>query len=229
VTASAEGTLSNEIVKFLRFCKENGEQKLGRNPYSADLLQYFQNYAETVIEAEVQERLSEEMTAPKCIRTLKLVISNVVYEISRRRGTWWRIVFPACQLVNLGFWTTRYGTYTSSDLLHPPAMQLRAGLQLWAKRFEPDWWSKMATQEVESQVGAPCASSKPSRAEWIRAQLKECGWSSSDPIGFGGPDRKTVERIMRGERVHNNSLKKIAVALSAGRKTPMSVSDIPDA
>ena len=70
----------------------------------------------------------------------------------------------------------------------------------------------------------------PKRADWLKARLRERGWSASDLNGRGGPDKNTVLKVSRGLSVTNNSLSKLATALSWDtRFRPIAVSDIPDA
>jgi DNA-binding Xre family transcriptional regulator len=66
----------------------------------------------------------------------------------------------------------------------------------------------------------------PNRVSWLKARLLERGWSNSDPSNHRGPDRKTIERILRGEAVRNDILKKLAEALST-KPPKVSVEDIP--
>jgi hypothetical protein len=67
----------------------------------------------------------------------------------------------------------------------------------------------------------------PVRSSWLDERLRERGWGSSDPYKFGGPDRKTVEKLLRGERVRNDILEKLATALSQ-RGVEVKVLDIPN-
>jgi hypothetical protein len=66
----------------------------------------------------------------------------------------------------------------------------------------------------------------PKRGSWLKERLLERGWSNSDPSKYGGPDRKTIEKILRGEAVRNDVLDKAASALSKKHAT-VSVLDIP--
>ncbi len=56
--------------------------------------------------------------------------------------------------------------------------------------------------------------------------MLERGWSTADASKFGGPDRKTIEKILRGEAVRNDVLEKLAVALSK-RHEDVTVVDVP--
>ena len=66
----------------------------------------------------------------------------------------------------------------------------------------------------------------PARASWLKDRLLERGWSNSDPSEYEGPDRKTVQKILRGEAVRNDVLQKLADALSK-RHDKVNVLDIP--
>jgi hypothetical protein len=66
----------------------------------------------------------------------------------------------------------------------------------------------------------------PNRASWLKDQMLKRGWSNADPSKYGGPDRKTVEKILRGEAVRNDVLEKLADALSK-KYAMISVIDVP--
>jgi len=66
----------------------------------------------------------------------------------------------------------------------------------------------------------------PTRASWLRVRMLERGWGNADASKFGGPDRKTIEKILRGESVRNDVLEKLADAL-AKRHAKVSVVDVP--
>ena len=73
-----------------------------------------------------------------------------------------------------------------------------------------------------ADVGPPF----PARASWLRDRLLERGWGNSDPSEYDGPDRKTVQKLLRGEAVRNDVLQKLADALSQ-RHAKVNVLDIP--
>ncbi len=64
------------------------------------------------------------------------------------------------------------------------------------------------------------------RALWLKDRMLERGWSNTDSSKYRGPDRKTIEKILRGEAVRNDILEKLADALSH-RYAKVSVLDIP--
>jgi hypothetical protein len=55
----------------------------------------------------------------------------------------------------------------------------------------------------------------PLRAEWLRSQLAERAWNRNDPLRQGGPDPKTIDKVLRGEQVREDVLEKLAKSLSA--------------
>jgi hypothetical protein len=87
----------------------------------------------------------------------------------------------------------------------------------------------VSSSSGEGGDGAAVQDSRPcfySRMAWLKKCLLERGWSTSDPYTHGGPDRKTVEKVLRGERVRNDMLEKLAAALSQ-KCSQVSVLDIP--
>jgi hypothetical protein len=54
----------------------------------------------------------------------------------------------------------------------------------------------------------------PNRARWLRDRLRERGWSTNKPSGFGGPDHKTIKRILEGQPVQDGTIDKLLVALN---------------
>jgi hypothetical protein len=65
-----------------------------------------------------------------------------------------------------------------------------------------------------------------SRASWLQERLRERGWGSADASAFGGPDRKTIEKILDGKIVRNDILEKLATALSQ-KVSEVKVIEIP--
>lgn len=86
------------------------------------------------------------------------------------------------------------------------------------------------TPEPDAGEVAQVAPQSPSifreRSSWLDDCLLRRGWSTSDPYKWGGPDRKTIEKILRGEAVTNSVLLKLADALSKKGGT-VNVTDIP--
>jgi hypothetical protein len=64
------------------------------------------------------------------------------------------------------------------------------------------------------------------RVLWLEERLIERGWSTSDPSRYSGPDRKTIEKILRGEAVRNDVLERLADSLSK-KHSKIDVLEIP--
>ena len=66
------------------------------------------------------------------------------------------------------------------------------------------------------------------RASWLKERLQERSWNKHDLSrhGYGGPDHKTVQKILDGLPVREDVLHKVADAL-AKRKRTVTVLDIP--
>jgi hypothetical protein len=58
----------------------------------------------------------------------------------------------------------------------------------------------------------------PGRAAWLRERLRERVWSQNDIARHGGPDPKTVAKILRGEPVREDVLERLANVLSKKRE-----------
>lgn len=98
----------------------------------------------------------------------------------------------------------------------------------WARREELRRLAEGSKGDVRKAGGGKGAALMqrfPNRALWLKDKLLERGWSHSDPSEFGGPDRKTIEKILRAEPVRNDVLQKLANALS--KTTKVMVFDIP--
>ena len=71
----------------------------------------------------------------------------------------------------------------------------------------------------------------PHRASWLKDRLHERSWNQHDPHRQGGPDHKTVQKILDGTRVREDVLDKLATALSKAsdskRLPTVTVRDIP--
>jgi hypothetical protein len=57
----------------------------------------------------------------------------------------------------------------------------------------------------------------PRRATWLKERLTERGWNRNQPRKFGGPDPKTLDKILAGGEVREDVLEKLAIALSKKR------------
>jgi hypothetical protein len=55
------------------------------------------------------------------------------------------------------------------------------------------------------------------RASWLEDRLRERAWNRNHPSKFGGPDPKTIDKILAGGEVREDVLEKLASALSKKR------------
>ena len=66
---------------------------------------------------------------------------------------------------------------------------------------------------------------------WLNDRLRERSWNKHDVSRQGGPDRKTVQKILDGRPVREDLFEKLAEALSkapASKKLPaVNLLDIP--
>jgi hypothetical protein len=71
----------------------------------------------------------------------------------------------------------------------------------------------------------------PNRASWLKDRLQERSWNKHDVSRQGGPDRKTVQKILDSQQIREDVLEKLATALSkapASKKLPnVTVLDVP--
>jgi hypothetical protein len=66
----------------------------------------------------------------------------------------------------------------------------------------------------------------PNRAVWLREQLRKRSWNKHDLSGHGGPDHKTVQKVLDGYAVREDVLPKVADALSK-KNGSVAVLEIP--
>jgi hypothetical protein len=69
----------------------------------------------------------------------------------------------------------------------------------------------------------------PNRATWMAARLKERGWDKNSLYPCGGPDRKTVQKILDGKYVRAEVFKRVIDALNHQKKNGITITltDIP--
>src|ERR1019366_2820445 len=66
----------------------------------------------------------------------------------------------------------------------------------------------------------------PNRASWLKERLRERSWNKHDLLRHGGPDNKTVQKILNSLPVRADILEKLADALSKHKGT-VAVLEIP--
>lgn len=112
------------------------------------------------------------------------------------------------------------GVLRTDFAAQPPPVSIEAVLQkVLSRRLRRDYAGELfgetaGTAKPAVAPKSPGRKQFPKRAEWLNSRLRDMGWNESDPCRWGGPDRKTVQRILRGEAVGNAVLKKLADALS---------------
>jgi hypothetical protein len=228
----ARRQLEEKLRQFFESMKEKGEEKLGRNPRSEDLVPYFREYAAHWLKAEAQEwgaqtPLRNEMILP----WLGGAMSRIVHQICTREGVWVRAVLIAGQAANFGSSTTRFGTYTPQKLTKPKPEQLKALMVIDARDIQAELVRKAAGVEAGASTGVGKSDRDqlkkyPGRAAWLYEQLRIRAWSPQVLREHKGPDRKTTGRILHGLPVRFMTLEKLADSLSA--KVKVTSIEIPN-
>lgn len=135
------------------------------------------------------------------------------------------------------------GAITGEALCHA-ALKLRA--EAWARAAEGgfgasrdaasnvvdhDGAASIQPVTVKSGNGKDLVPQFPNRAAWLKDRLRERSWNKNDLSRHGGPDRKTVQKILNGQQIREEGLEKVATALSkahASKKLPqVALLDIP--
>jgi hypothetical protein len=108
----------------------------------------------------------------------------------------------------------------------------RAGVEVSVAWW--NWWVALfaARRQVWLARWATGVRNKPTRfpkrAEWLKRELYARGWTAEDVRKWGGPDAKTVRKILQGTSVREDVLSRLAEALSSSPKfRPVRTEDIP--
>ena len=214
----------------------------------------FQHYALSVIEVCSKEEIVHATSVSEARALIRDAVDDVLKAICKRAkiadgtrkppGVWLQTIKRACKAVNLGSWTTEYGTYDQTAFFHPPHMQLRALLLVQVRELEAQFWKRKAIIDQSAPLAGPIPPATdppkagtdvtsdgkehfPVRAKWLKERLYERGWSPQVLDSHGGPDRGTIRRIFNGLRVRPKTLNSVAFALSKWR-VKVSPSDIPN-
>jgi hypothetical protein len=247
--SEATQRVGEDIVDFLRKMKEGGESELGRNPNTDDLLPFFERYAASLIDAEYKQAILDAPSLPEARARIWTAIQKVVTDICRTRkekdgletqrpGDWQRTIKVAADAVDFCDWTTEYGTYSRKSLMRPKPQQLRALLLIqYAQPLVQEYTRRRATGLLSTPSTRPVsqdetASAFPVRAEWLKERLRDRDWSVAMLIKKGdGPDRKTIRKMMVGDRVTEATLVAVLKGLNNYRGNPpvpqLFLSDIP--
>ena len=273
LSASQQATLSEarkrleeDVIEFLLKMKNGGESELGHIPGSQDLIPFFQRYALSVIEMRNKEKIVNAGSISEARALIHNAVDVAVMTICKRgktvhgkrkhAGVWFPTIKHACKAVNLGWWTTKYGTYDKTAFSRPPHVQLREFLLVQMQALETEFWNRKAIQDqsvpwvdpiapiadssadpitaVDSPTDAmPDAASAvkrhfPARAKWLKDRLYERGWSPQEFENKGGPHRTTTTRkLLKGLPVRPMTLEKVAEALTM-KKPAVSPAEIPN-
>lgn len=74
----------------------------------------------------------------------------------------------------------------------------------------------------------PSSPQYPNRATWLSQRLTERQWTKHTVQGHGGPEHRTVQKVLDGQSVGDLVLNRLATALSQSKKhPPVAVVDIP--
>jgi hypothetical protein len=246
--SEARTRLLEGVIEFLRKMKKGGESQLGRNPFSEDLIPYFQRYAWSVIEARYKEQIVTATSLSQAQALIRESVDAVIETICKKRelvdgktrpaGVWLRTIKHACKAVDLGTWITAFGTYDQTVFLHPQRRQLRSLLLVQAHELVTEFWNRKAIEGASpvdagnQSIGPESAHMEfPDRAKWLQDRISERDWNLSTFESRQGPDRKTIRRIINGIKVSEMSLRKVAKALSTSKLKNLGEvrrSDIPD-
>jgi hypothetical protein len=231
--SEARQRLQEDVIGFLRRMKERGESALGRNPNAEDLLPYFQRYAWSIIEAKHKGAILATPSLSEAKVRIQAAVDNVLAPIckrsrreggraTQRAGIWLRTVKIAADAVDLGDWKTPFGRYNQRVFMSPRRRQLRALLLVQAQTLIQEFVKlrakeSAATQSNFTQPRVEIVPQFPKRAQWLKERLRERDWNTGSFNLSGGPDRKTIHKILRGESVTETTLDKAAEALSSYR------------
>jgi hypothetical protein len=242
--------LEEDLMAFLRRMKEGGESALGRNPDSSDLLPYFQRYAWTAVQVSYADGILAAPTLAEAKERMRGAIEKVIRpicrkpdpEIGRSAGTWLVTVRRTCNAVDFGSCRTQYGRYSRTAFMYPKWAQLKVLLQVQGRQLIQEFLELKAGREAAATKGLRDEKRDdsdgtnpgfPKRGEWLKQHLRERGWNKTAfHTRWKGPDRKTTNKILRGEAVSELTLDGVVQALNSyagSRRFPQIVhSDIPN-
>ncbi len=164
------------------------------------------------------------LNVPKVIRLL-CACATEVFDIEAKHYTsmaessnqWLELIESNTRQVALGLCGHRgLGILTKQEyeaINSAVRKALDGRLQHWRVAIE----SKASPrQPIVEELEPKLMASKPflRRASWLSERLRERAWDHNDPFRFGGPDRKTILKILTGESVKAETLEKLINALN---------------
>ena len=111
------------------------------------------------------------------------------------------------------------------QMLKDSALKVENNGKLWTLRRVCEVSAILCSRQDSRQEG-PAEPAEPkvlaspaysTRAKWLQDRLRERAWDRNHPRGFGGPDRKTVQRMLDGLAVSPDSLRKLVIALNKNK------------
>jgi hypothetical protein len=175
---------------------------------------------------------------------VKRITGRVVNGIAASDSVWWQVVEASSKTVDMGVWSSVYRDYKPKDFQHPHSTPLKGTLRHCLVDAKKEAWTKLAAKGGQSinptipaaeaalpskrdrRGAAKAVSQHPKRAAWLSERLQERSWNKHDPLRQGGPDPKTVQKILNGFAVRPDVLEKLAKALGQ-KHSKVNVLDIP--
>ena len=227
----ARQRLQEEVQGFLLQMRSGGEVRLGRNPAAQDLLPFFSTYGWTAVKLRYCSAILDTTSHQVVRRRIRAAIKKVVNHIYReqrsargslkRRGVWPEVVSLACDLSGLGYWETAFGEYDRTTFRRASRVQLRASLLSKSAELEEEFFKRQnligRSPESNSQIGndghVEFVRPFPKRAAWLRHELEERGWGTTQFLNHNGPNEATTRRMLGGLSVRPATLRTVADAL----------------
>ena len=171
-----------------------------RKPASIKL--EFCEYSSALLDAEAQHYISRAQTESDLRLCLEAVVACIESEVMQE-----------CDRPSHDF--------------HCPKMERRQAIanaladriEHWIKRYRQEKHKTQTTlKDGVSHEGQGYKTVKsttfPKRASWLNDRFVERGWNRNDPLRHGGPDPKTIDKILNGTEVRPDVLERLAVSLS---------------
>jgi hypothetical protein len=203
--ADARHELAKSVRDFVRGCSDQSVlRRLKRLPNACDLKGYFRSYAERTFDEEAKHLLanvSNEQSVKTYARRMDRIETSILQEI--KKSLWNEIVEEACGRGHS--WETEYGEFETDDLKRPCLMDIPRDLAV-RKRF----WEAEALGIVANGAKPRF----PRRGAWLRDRMMERDWNVQALVVAGGPDRKTIKKILEGRAVTDSVFPRLAKALN---------------
>jgi hypothetical protein len=223
----ARRKLEEEVNGFLSAMCAKAEILLDRNPTSADLLRYFERYAQSVFDAAAQEVLPFAFSLPEKIGVLNTILAKVHYLIcSGKDGVWNRTISLGCDAVNLGSWSAGYGAYGRATLVVPRRKQLatllRAHAMSWAVALSTGTAERPTPEALEEAQrsrnilpnAASIATPRTQLAELLRSVKKERHWTMEELAKNCGVSLGTLKNVFKRRKPSESTLTSIEKCLT---------------